>query len=97
MKKRIQHGCTVYESMTECMDALDLSYSVLTGLLDQAEQGKQAMLMGQPIRPLSGALHHVERPEALVDAARIIRRRGRPLLTGGYCTHRLGTYHGGRV
>lgn len=96
MKKRIQHGCTVYESMTDCMDALDLSYSVLTGLLYQAEQGP-VMLLGQLIRPLSGALHHVERPEALVDAARVIRRRGRPLLTGGYCTHRLGTYHGGRV
>ena len=54
MKKRIQHGCTVYESMTDCMDALDLSYSVLTGLLYQAEQGP-VMLLGQLIRPLSGA------------------------------------------
>ena len=97
MKKQIVHGYTTYESMAACIDALDISRSVLAGLLARAEQGKPAMLLGQPIRYLSGARHKVERPGVLVEFQEIRSRRGRPLLTGGYCTHRLGTYHGGRV
>lgn len=91
--KRIVHGNTVYPSMAECMDTLEISYNVMKGLLRDAAKGKPAMIYGLRIYELANSLHHVERPARITDT--IERRAGAPLLPV-LCRHRLGVYHGGQ-